>query len=463
MDVAKNFGLLAVAGLLAAVGVYFGSAGGEATQGYDLMAFLLAALFFCAQIIVVNHRWGTLATAVLALGCNAYLFQRKFEASGDSACNISQTINCDIVNQSAASELFGLPVTLYGVAFYAGLALASFGSDEKSPKFNQINGLFAILSLVFSAYLGWEAKKLGAFCVLCITIYLCNVLLAVAAAKGLNEQGAKLFEGVDRIFASSTIWIVTGTFAVVTLIGASSWKGAQPDDPTAQLVEQHDQHKADPQPGGGQAKPPAFSAEQLATLYARPQGQIELDGTEPVYGDPNAPITIVEFADYACPHCAQAAPALKQLVQSNSNVQLRFKAFPLSGVCNPALEGDEGAGKCKAAMAAECAGQQGMYYELSGLMFKNIGYNSDEDLALMAQQVNLDFDAWQTCMQDQATIEAVVADAVAGVRAGVQGTPTMYVNGLIDGVDWVEVTKGPEALRVLVESKLDGMQLLPPR
>ncbi|MEZ4322785.1 MAG: thioredoxin domain-containing protein [Myxococcota bacterium] len=451
MDFVKNFGLLGVAGILAAAGVYFGSTGNPEYAGYDLMAFLLAALAFCAQVVSTNHRTGTLVTALLAAGCNAYLFYRKFETTGESACNVSQTLNCDIVNQSAASELFGLPVTLYGMAFYVGLALASFGSDEKAPRFNQINGLFALASLAFSAYLGWEAKKLGAFCVLCITIYACNGLLLWAALRGLKSQAIGLFEDVDKVFGASSLWVITGSFAVITLVGASSWRSLEAESaPTASL-------KKPAQPDG------SFSAEQLATLYARPRGAVKLDGTEPVFGDRSAPITVVEFADYGCPHCAQAAPVLKELVHEIPTLQLRFKAFPLSGACNPALEGEDGPERCKAAMAAECAGQQGRYFDMSGKMFQNLGYNSDNDLAFMAQEVGLDFAAWESCMGQQSTVEAVVADAVAGFEAGVQGTPTLYVRGLVDGVEWVEITKGPEVLRILVEAKGDGVQLLPPQ
>jgi len=450
MDLLKKNGLLGLAALLAAAGVYFSATHDPAQTGYDLIAFLLAGLAFCAQVILLNHRYGTLATALLAAACNAYLFSRKFEATGESACNISQTINCDVVNQSVASELFGLPVTLYGLGFYLGLALASFGNDDKSPRFNQINGLFAIVSLLFSAYLGWEAKKIGAFCVLCITIYLCNALLMWASLRGLKSQGRSLFEGIDKIFNTSTLWAITATFAVVTLVGGNSWRTKVADSaPTAKLEKPTE-------PGG------SFSAEQLATLYSRPNGPVKLDGTEPILGSRDAPITVVEFADYGCPHCAQASPMLKQLVHDLPSMKLIFKAFPLSGACNPALQGEEGVERCKAAMAAECAGVQGRYFELSSKLFANLGYNSDNDLAFMAKEVDLDFAKWESCMGEQTTVEAVTADAVAGFEAGVQGTPTLFVSGLIDGVEWVEVGQGPEALRALIESKMDGVQLLPP-
>lgn len=442
----KDFGLLAVAVLLGGLGVYFGSAG-EAWAGYDVIAFLAAGVAFCAQIIVASTRKGVLVTAALAAGCNAYLLSMKF-APGKAICDVNEIIGCTKINSSDASELFGLPVTLFGVAFYIGLALASMGSQARTPKFDQINGLFAMGSLAFSAYLGWEAKKIGIFCPMCITIYACNALLLWSAFKGMRENGTTLFGGIDKIFGSGSLWLITATFAFITLIGASSWESRQKADPIAIAENRGEGEKLD--------------SDTLRKLYKAPDGPITLDGTEPLLGNLGAPITIVEFADYGCPHCAQAAPALKELIHNNRDVKLYFKAFPLSGACNPVIGNPEqGIERCKAAMAAECAGDQGKYYEMSSVLFKSLDYRTDADLQFMAGQIELDVDAWTQCMQSQAAIEAVQADAMAGAQARVAGTPAMFVKGLT-GDEYVEITAGPAALLALIEAKRDGVDLPPP-
>lgn len=442
----KNFGLLGVAALLGALGFYFGSAGGD-YAGYDVFAFLAAGIAFCAQLILVNTRRGVLATALYATFANAYLLKLKF-APGEAICDVNAVISCSSLNDSAASELFGLPVTLYGVGFYVGLALASFGDPKRTPRFDQVNGLFAIGSLVFSAYLGWEAKKLGLVCPFCITIYACNALLLWSAFKGLGENDRKLFDGVDRIFGTSSLWVVTATFALITLVGASSWNDFKAND-TASIVENK---------GKTGAK---LDENVLARLYAKPKGTIETDGTEPVLGNVNASVTIVEFADYNCGHCSQASPVLKQIVENNPDVKLVFKAFPLSGACNPLLEGTEGVERCKAAMAAECAGQQGRYFELSGKLFKNMQFRTDADLQFMASETVPDMDAWGACMQSDAPLQSIQADALAGGKAQVMGTPAMFVKGLV-GDDWVEITQGPMAIQALLEAKMDGLHLPAP-
>lgn len=439
MDALKNFGLLAVAFAFAAGGIYLGTTG---AKGYDLMAFLVGGVFFCAQIVLVDTRKGVLATSILAAIANGYLLYSKFASTGFSACNIDDYWDCSKVNALPESELFGVPVTLLGLGFYVGLGLASLGGKDRTPRFDQINGLFAIGSLLFSAWLGFVAFQAKAGCIMCLTIYACNVLLMWAALKGLAENKRSMFEGIDKVFGASSLWVITATFALFTLVGTSAWRSQK-------------EATAIPAPGA------KIDISTLRTYYKQPDGTIQLDGTEPRLGKRDASIKVVEFADYGCPHCAQASPMLKQIVQDNAEVQLLFKAFPLSGACNPALEGEEGVERCKCAMAAECAGNQGRYFEMSATLFKNIGYNSDDELAFMAKDVGLDFEQWVTCMQDAATIEAVLDDARAGMAARVQGTPSLFVEGLVEG-QWVEITQGPPALLALVEAKRKGAVLPSP-
>lgn len=442
MDALKNYGLLALAVVFAIVGIYLGSTG---AKGYDLMAFLAGAVFFCAQIVLVDTRKGVLATAALAAGCNAYLLYGKFDGAGHMACSIDEYWDCLGVNSLPESEIFGVPVTLFGLGFYLGLGLASLGGKERTPRFDQINGLFGILALVFSAYLGYAAMAAGKGCIVCITIYACALVLFWAALKGLKEGGRTLFADVDKIFGASSLWGITAVFALVTLVGTSAWRSTQ---------------QANEIPVSAEGEP--LDLEALRTLYARPKGTIRTDGSEPRLGKRDAPITIVEFADYGCPHCAQASPALKRIVTEYPQAQLLFKAFPLSGACNPAIQAQDGVERCKAAMAAECAGNQGRYYELSSVLFANLGFHADENLAYMAKEVQgLDFERWVECMSDPGTIEAVLQDAQAGIAAEVHGTPSMFVRGLA-GDGWIEITAGPPGLEALIQAKADGIELPAP-
>lgn len=414
-------------------------------DGASLFAGLLAGLFACGAVIAATPRWGVLSTAALAFGANAYLFSRKLDiASGPSACNISDVLNCDVVNTSAASEMFGLPITLFGMGLYLGLALTALYRAESTPRFFQVTGLFAIASLVYSAYLAWESSKLGVFCVVCATIYVANGLLLWAALKGLAGEGRKLLDELGGAPLSTSFLTVAGTFLVVVVVGAGTWQ----------------QRTSIPGPSLATGGDPAAVAEGLALLYASPQGPVTLDGTEPVLGRPDAPYVVVEWADFACPHCARAAEELSQLVREYP-VQVRFKSFPLSSTCNPSLQFDGGNERCRAALAAECAHQQDRFYDLAHLIFKNQAYLSDADLTFMANQVGLDMDRWQACMADPASMEGVVADALAGARAGVRGTPAIFLRGT-HGEEFIEVAHGAAGVMRLIEAAESGTSLPPP-
>ena len=95
----------------------------------------------------------------------------------------------------------------------------------------------------------------------------------------------------------------------------------------------------------------------------QPDNPVPLDGSEPVYGNPDAKYTVVEFADFECPYCGMVAPELKKIVDENPDVKLLFKHYPLSNVCNLNVAREGHANACAAAIASDCAGKQGKFWE----------------------------------------------------------------------------------------------------
>jgi protein-disulfide isomerase len=200
----------------------------------------------------------------------------------------------------------------------------------------------------------------------------------------------------------------------------------------------------------------------LATLYKRPDGPVGFDGDEPLLGDSEAPYQIVEFADFGCPHCARAKEEFHQLVQANPDVAVRFRYFPLSGACNPVLPEGGTAERCNAAAAAECAHQQGKFWEMADQLFQNMGYFEPEQLAYMAGELSLDLPKWEACMAAPETMETLARNGRAGGEAGVQGTPAIFLKGVVPGT-YVSVTRGPEAVLKLIEAHRDGIKLPAPK
>jgi protein-disulfide isomerase len=139
-----------------------------------------------------------------------------------------------------------------------------------------------------------------------------------------------------------------------------------------------------------------------------------------VLGDPDAPVTLLEYGDYECPYCAAAAPVLRQLVEeSGGNVRLAFRNFPIADRHPYALT---------AALAAEAAGAQGAFWEMHELLFARQDRLDDAALRAYAEELGLD-GSRVVGEAAQPFGDRVEADFATGVAAGVQGTPTVFIDG----------------------------------
>jgi protein-disulfide isomerase len=138
-----------------------------------------------------------------------------------------------------------------------------------------------------------------------------------------------------------------------------------------------------------------------------------------VYGDIDAPTTVVEFGDFECPYCAAAAPVLHELVESSDGaIRLVFRHFPLFQPHPYALT---------AALAAEAAGEQGAFWQLHDILFAHQDRLTDADLVRYGAHLGLDTSA-MVGAQAQRYAAAVQTDYHDGAELGVHGTPTIFIN-----------------------------------
>jgi protein-disulfide isomerase len=141
---------------------------------------------------------------------------------------------------------------------------------------------------------------------------------------------------------------------------------------------------------------------------------------EHVLGDPDAPVTVLEYGDFECPYCAAAAPVLRQLVEeSHGRVRLVFRHFPLAGNHPHALT---------AALAAEAAGAQGAFWPMHDLLFARQDRLSDVALRAYAEELGIDGDR-VVGEAAQEFAAKVAADFEQGLADEVAGTPTVIVDG----------------------------------
>ncbi len=165
----------------------------------------------------------------------------------------------------------------------------------------------------------------------------------------------------------------------------------------------------------------AAGAKVVVPFPDMPRMQVSVDD-DPSLGAAAAPVTIVQFAEYQCGYCGKANATMKQLLKDyDGKVRMVYRDFPLS-FHEQAIP---------AAIAANCAGAQGKYWEIHDLMMVNQQSLAESDLVGYATKAGVDLASWQSCRQDPAQRAEVMADFEAGQALGVTGTPAFFVNGIM--------------------------------
>jgi protein-disulfide isomerase len=139
-------------------------------------------------------------------------------------------------------------------------------------------------------------------------------------------------------------------------------------------------------------------------------------------GPPDAPVTLVEYGDYECPYCGEAYPVVKALQERlGDQICFVFRNFPLAQA-HPHAE--------EAAEAAEAAASQGKFWEMHDLLYENQDALEPEDLVKYARALRLELPRFVLEMREHVYKERVREDFRSGVRSGVNGTPTFFINGV---------------------------------
>lgn len=139
----------------------------------------------------------------------------------------------------------------------------------------------------------------------------------------------------------------------------------------------------------------------------------------PLRGDPGAPVTIVEFSDFQCPHCKHLQPVLERLLAEYPQVKLYFKNYPINAA-HPFSQ--------KAAQAAVAAGKQGKFWQYHDKLFGgDQEKETPSDLERYARELKLNIPKWKKDME--AAAEKVNRDRADGQKVDIDATPTLIING----------------------------------
>jgi protein-disulfide isomerase len=145
------------------------------------------------------------------------------------------------------------------------------------------------------------------------------------------------------------------------------------------------------------------------------------DQRDHVLGPAAAPVTLVEYGDFECPYCGEAHGILQRLLADRGErVRLVFRNFPLTQVHPHAQH---------AAEAAESAAAQGRFWEMHDLLYERQAALGDDDLVAYAGELGLDVGRFQAELWKHVYADRIREDFMGGVRSGVNGTPTFFING----------------------------------
>lgn len=358
-------------------------------------------------------RWATALVAIAGMIAAWYLTDLHIQAEvgdtvGGGLCDAHRSFDCQSAIDSEFSTLFGIPISLLGLAFYASiLALAIF----ESPKIRMSSNPFrpaAIATVTFGLGVAYSIflaivsmVEVGSICPFCAMLYVVNIVGFVASCfwagmsprdvvKGQVGDTDAFFNGWTGLFALA--------FGVVLMVGMI-------------LVEGEIDNRV--------AEEEAM-AEEVADIAQDVDAEDYRSGEAPAKGPEDAPVHIVEFSNFTCPFCGQLAGVLEQIVDEfEDEVRVEFRHFPLDthGMAH------------EAARSAHCADEQGRFWEMHGLLFANLGDYSSQDLPAMAEEAGLDVAEFESCVDDPATRARIDEDVTTGRNLGIRGTPTFFVNG----------------------------------
>lgn len=145
-------------------------------------------------------------------------------------------------------------------------------------------------------------------------------------------------------------------------------------------------------------------------------------------GNPNAAVTLVEYGDFECSHCAAAHPLVKRLLEEyGQDLCFVFRHFPLEKSHPMAM---------MAAVAAEAAGKQNKFWEMFDRIYEDQANLSGDNLLFYAKSLGLDLEQFAADWKDEDLSNHVEQDFESGIRSGVNGTPSFFLNGIkIDTYD----------------------------
>jgi len=294
--------------------------------------------------------------------------------SVDSFCSVNESFDCGRVALSRLSVLLGVPMPIWGAAGFLAMLIAAW---RRSWLLWPLAGFAALASV---GLLLEELLHVGTVCLMCEAVHGLALLLAIVAwrwhrTRGEPSRAAAIFS----IAAAPVAMILATAFIVPPYWAPLAWQDEVPH-PTGQ----------------------------------RDDGHHWVGAEEPV-------ITIEEFVDYGCPHCAIATNRTRRRLATDGDRLRVVRRHQPRMRCNTRNHG------CVSLRAARCAGEQGKFWEMDAWLFAHLPGHPDVDVLQGAQALALDEALFMICLEDDASYHWADEEARAARRLKIKVTPTYRI------------------------------------
>lgn len=363
------------------------------------------------------RRLWMLAASVSAVGIGlaVELTQIHVRVHANSAtrsfCTLSEHVSCDKTAQSTYSVLMGVPTSLWGLLAYGVILVLCVLGWRLRRVFVIVP--FVVLSLVCALTaisLAVVSLLLRNLCILCLATWVVDFTLLALAVRMLRGVGiARVTADARELWKLHRAWLLA-----CAAVGLGLIPGMRLMTPNAW--------------GRPAVTTPGLTERARTGADAHLEQGVDAAG-HPYMGAPNPKLTIVEYADYQCPHCASAHAEMRELLAKNPrDIRIVHRQFPLDNQCNSLVQRPFHPHACEYAKMAACASLMGKFWQANDYLFEHGREPEPISVELLAQNVSLDPGQLHACL-DAAGADMVKADIEEGLGLKVQGTPTFVVDG----------------------------------
>jgi len=343
-------------------------------------------------------------------------------SNGKSFCSINELFDCDKVEGSHYSAIYGIPVAGFGLFFYAvNIFILNLLKEKKEDSSTwsvlKLLSLIGIIPTVILAAI--SIIIIQSICIFCFSSYVCSLGLAAltfrlnAANRNFILDGTrKLLSLVRQNFSVLLSIVFIGVLSLLApLVALNSFR---PETPT--LAQDNDSRAL------MQWKLTKVSPESQVFVAEGPERDLS-------FGPTDSKVTVVSYSDMACPHCKIMTNVLHEL-STKYKFKVIFKDYPLDQHCNPLITRAFHDYSCQAAKVARCALQtsEELYLKVHET-FYNLKELNNETLNPISEMVNSSSKAASICVFSDGYPQSIVRHLKEGSAMKIPGTPAIFVNG----------------------------------